>query len=277
VVFEKITPRLGAFCDDIDLRSISPVQAEVLRECLSDRGVIVFRSQELTRPEHKRLASLFGRIRPGAIAGSRSDDPEVMSVITDGNTRQIAGENWHADLSCESRPPAVSVFRLIQAPETKCGGDTLFVDMSEVYYSFSDCFRKLLDSMSAIHDGGKPYRHTDHEDRGRENFPVSVHPVVLRHPDTRAPALYVNPTFTTTLCELSRQESSAILGLIENRLNACVEMQCRISTKAGDVLVWDNFRVQHKAVWDYRPMTRYGERISVVSDHFDRYTVLEGR
>jgi len=31
------------------------------------------------------------------------------------------------------------------------------------------------------------------------------------------------------------------------------------------VVIWDNWAVQHQAIWDYYPFNRWGERVSAVA------------
>ncbi len=57
---QNITPVIGAEVSGIDLTQIDEVTAASLRRLLADRGVLVFRDQQLDHAAHKRAAACFG-------------------------------------------------------------------------------------------------------------------------------------------------------------------------------------------------------------------------
>ena len=103
----KLTPNIGAELDGVDL-SI-PLSAGVFAEihdALLDNLVIFLRDQKLTPDQHKALGRRFGRlhIHPAPL-GVLEGHPEIVVVKTDQNSRRIAGEHWHSDVSCDAEPP----------------------------------------------------------------------------------------------------------------------------------------------------------------------------
>lgn len=92
-----------------------------------------------------------------------------------------------------------------------------------------------------------------------------VHPLVVVHPVTGRRLLYVNPTFTSRIVELSKKESDALLRhLFEHLLKP--EYQVRLKWCANDVAMWDNRATQHYATGDYYPEFRRMHRITVGGD-----------
>jgi taurine dioxygenase len=92
-----------------------------------------------------------------------------------------------------------------------------------------------------------------------------LHPVVRTHPVTGKKALYVNRGFTRT-SRASRCDESAgdPAYLYEHMANPL--FQCRFRWQANSVAFWDNRCAQHRAMWDYWPHTRSGNRVTVAGD-----------
>lgn len=78
---ENITPGIGGEVTGIDLACATRDEMAEVQEALDDRAVLVFRDQELSREEHKRLGSFFGvgELHRHRLAGARGPDPEVWS------------------------------------------------------------------------------------------------------------------------------------------------------------------------------------------------------
>ena len=75
-------------------------------------------------------------------------------------------------------------------------------------------------------------------------------------------ALYVNRIFTTHIVGVPRDESDAVLAYLfrhaENPL-----FQCRFRWSENAIAFWDNRCAQHRAMWDYWPHTRSGNRVTI--------------
>ena len=51
-----------------------------------------------------------------------------------------------------------------------------------------------------------------------------------------------------------------LLGGLFDRIRSNVRHQCRIKWTPHTLVIWDNYSVQHQAVFDYQGFARYGER-----------------
>jgi taurine dioxygenase len=259
---EKLTPHVGAEIGGIDLtRPLSDQQVEDVHAALVENLVIFFRDQALTVEQHVALGRRFGEltVHP-ASRDSAPGHPEVMVIKADETSRFVAGEHWHSDVSCSEEPPMGSILHLHQVPPV--GGDTLFASMYAVYESLSEPIRRMLDGLTAVHDGGHYYEDRYEGGERAQAYPRAEHPVVCIHPVTGRRLVFVNRTFTTRITQLSRAESDAVLELLY-RLVETPEFQCRFTWRPNSVAFWDNRCVQHQAVWDYFPERRYGHRVTV--------------
>ena len=270
-----MNPVIGAQLQGIDLcGELTDETIDTIRDALNRYQVVFFRDQGMTSEQHLALGRRFGElhVHPVVRGKPRSEWTEIMPVHADAATARIAGDKWHTDVSCDEKPPAASILQLTTVPET--GGDTLFSSMYAAYDALSEPMQRLLDGLTATHDGGPNYK--DRAQRNRENNPwrvdpVAVHPVVTRHPNTGRAALYVNSAFTVRINELSAAESRALLDFLFTHIQR-PEFQCRFRWRANSVAFWDNRAVQHYAVWDYYPAVRSGQRVTIRGDRPEAFS-----
>jgi len=269
IAVEPLSPVIGAMLRGVDLRG--PLDDDVIagiRDALNRHQVVFFRDQALTPEEQLTLGRRFGElhVHPTVRGKPRAEWTELLPVYADAATQRIAGDKWHTDVSCDEKPPYLSILHLGVVPES--GGDTLFSSMYAAYEALSEPMKQLLAPLTATHDGGPNYR--DRARRNRESGadrvdPVAVHPVVATHPFTGRKTLYVNSVFTLRINELGAGESRAVLDFLFAHV-ARPEFQCRFRWRADSVAIWDNRAVQHYAVWDYYPAVRSGHRVTVRGD-----------
>jgi taurine dioxygenase len=264
--FRKVTGHCGAEVHGIDLaRPLGAEVVDVLSNALAEHCVLFFHEQSMTPAQQKALGRHFGELHihpawPRLVDGH----PEVMEIYADENTRRIAGEDWHSDVSCDREPPLGTILQMLEVPPV--GGDTLFANMYAAYESLSTPMRRLLDGMTAIHDGEYVYRgRYDGADDEGKTFPRSEHPVGRTHPVSGRKALFVNRLFTTRIVQLSKRESDAVLGFLVEHA-ASPMFQCRFRWRPGSVAFWDNRCAQHYALWDYYPNRRRGLRVTIKGD-----------
>ena len=264
ITVDRITPKLGAEIGGADLaRLTEPVIGEI-RDAFQEHLVLVFRNQSLSRDQHKAFARLFGELQthPAKTNLGMPGDPEIFDIIITEKTKVANGEAWHTDLSCEPIPPKASALYISQTPASG-GGDTLFANMQEAFATLSAPMQKFLLGLTAYHSGYKDLRTYGYETKPGESYPCATHPVVTRHPDTGAPVLFVNESFTEKINELAPRESRAILELLYRHIERNTRLHCRVRWQERTLVLWDNRAVHHHAVWDYYPETRRGERVTV--------------
>ena len=259
-----LTPSIGCEVQGLDLREpLDTGQVAALHSLFLDRSVLVFRNQSLDREQHKAFARYFGALHTHPSRLGRRGDPHIFKVRADATSTLNNGGLWHSDLSCEVNPPLGSALLLHELPEGG-GGDTLFINMCDVYAGLSQPLREFLQGLTAWHDGRKDLRNYGITLEPGKTYPQTHHPVVVHHSQTGRPLLFVNRAFTESINELAPAESSALLNLLYSKIADGVRSQCRVRWEPGTLVLWDNRNTQHNAVWDYFPNSRYGERVSIV-------------
>jgi len=90
----------------------------------------------------------------------------------------------------------------------------------------------------------------------------AVHPVVIRHPETRRHTLYVNASFTTHFEGWTEKESRPLLDFLYQHA-ARPEFQTRFKWEEGSIAFWDNRATWHYALNDYQGERRLMHRITI--------------
>ena len=257
-----LNPVIGSEVTGVDLATAGDNQLEEVKAALLEQKVLVFRDQKLTPEQHKAIGRVFGTGKLHQHALNDSGDPYYLPVITDENSKYTPGDGWHTDVSCDPNPIAVSMLYITQIPASG-GGDTLFTNMNASYELLSEPVKELCHKLTAIHDGAFPYRDVyGVEPEGAYN--KTEHPVVIQHPETGEPILWVNRGFTTKLKGCGFDESKYLLDMLYAHIAQTPKAQCRVRWENNTLVMWDNVATQHHATWDYFPEKRVGARVSVV-------------
>ena len=261
ITVRKLTPSIGAEVLGVDLsRPLAAATLQTIRQALWDNQVIFFRDQQLSPDQHLAFARGFGPLHIHPLKKERDPQHEELLVIhADENSKYVAGEDLHTDVSCDAAPPMGSILYLTEVPPS--GGDTLFASMYAAYDALSPRMKEILEGLTAVHDGAKPWL-GGMKIKPDQAYARNEHPVVTVHPETGKKILFVNRAFTTRVRQLAREESAALLDFLYKHL-AHPRFQCRFRWEANSIAFWDNRCTQHQAVWDYYPARRHGARATV--------------
>jgi taurine dioxygenase len=270
--FEPLTASFGALVHGLVLGAAPPEDTiEQVYRGLLDHRVLFFPDQDPAPEALLAFGRRFGPLAPRHPLFPCVEGHDEIMVILDEATKPPENEVWHSDLSGKPNPPFAAVLQAKELPPA--GGDTLWCDMHAVYEALSAPMKGLLEGLSAVHDVPAAFRPVSDKYEGRaealETMPAAEyrarHPVVMRHPSTGRPLLYVNRGFTTRIEELSEPESRMLL----DHLFVMVErprFQLRNRWRPGTVAMWDNWATQHLAVGDHYPQRRVMHRVTIADD-----------
>lgn len=264
-----LSPTIGAEVGGVHLGD--PVDDELhaeLRRALLEWKVLFFRDQDITRPQQRAFAELWGGlerhpfykyVHPG------NDEADVVTLAKDAMSGGAENE-WHADVTWHAEPSWGAVLRAVEVPPV--GGDTLWADAAAAHDALPEELRARIAGLTAVHD----WQHTfglamtdDVREQLAEQFPAQEHPVVRVHPETGRRTLFVNAIFTRRIVGLPEAESDALLLRLQQAITR-PEHQCRFRWTPGAVAFWDNRATQHYAASDYWPQRRVMDRISIAGD-----------
>lgn len=267
--FKPTGAALGVEVTDVDLsKPLSPADRQAIREALSRNGVLFARNQRLDEAQFVQAAKIFGAIELYDSTLSKyllPDHPEIIvlsNIEKDGKPIGVvdAGTYWHTDRSYVAKPAWSSCLYAIEVPHADDGtplGDTEFSNMTAAYHALSPSERERLGKLSAWHE--YVFRFSEKN----ASMPGVSHPIVLKHPLTRAPCLYVNKGFTHRILDLPDAEGEALLEkLFEHARRE--EFVYRHRWQVGDLLMWDNYSTQHRATGGYAlPQRRHMWRTTI--------------
>ena len=261
---------VGAEILGVDLRDrLSNSQLAEIRRAYHDYGVIFFREQPLTPEQHIAFAQRWGEINVNRFFKHVDGYPQIAEVRKEPDQKDNVGSQWHTDHSYDLAPAMGSMLLAKEVPEV--GGDTLFASMYHAYEALSDGMKKMLEGLKAVHSsrhvfGPERYaKDTDVGDRlGNTELATqdSVHPVIIRHPETGRKALYVNRTFTLRFDGWSAEESRPLLEFLYSHASR-PEFTCRFRWQDHSMAFWDNRAVWHMALNDYHGHRRLMHRITI--------------
>jgi len=79
--------------------------------------------------------------------------PETLVIKANDTSKQVAGEGWHSDVSCNPEPPMGSILCMPEVPAN--GDDTLFASMYAAYDELSGPMKRTLEGFTAIYNSAK--------------------------------------------------------------------------------------------------------------------------
>ena len=262
---------LGAVISGVDLSApLSDAAFSVIRQAYQDHGVIFFHEQRLSPEQHIAFAQRFAPVEINRFFKAVPGYPEIAEVRKEPEQRSNIGGGWHTDHSYDVEPAMGSLLLAREVPPQ--GGDTLFANMNKAFEALSPSLQRTLEGLRAVHStrhvfgAGAGYaKALDIGDRiGNQAAAVQdvVHPVVIRHPESGRPTLYVNPAFTVGFDGWTQAESEPLLKFLYQHASK-PEFACRFQWGEGSLAFWDNRATWHYAMNDYHGHRRVMHRITV--------------
>lgn len=269
ITVEPLSPVVGAVIGGVDLRRLDDRQFAEIRRAFADHGVVFFRDQDLTPDQHLAFAERWGEINVNRFFQPVEGHPRIAEVRKEPDQSSNIGSQWHTDHSYDQVPAMGSILYGREVPDV--GGDTLFASMYAAYRTLDAPLRERLLKLRAVHSSRHVFGATasppESRMTGRIGNPElatqdSVHPVVVRHPLSGRPSLYVNRDFTVRFEGWSVEESQPLLDRLFD--HACrPEHTCRFSWEVGSVAIWDNRATHHRALNDYQGQRRLMHRVTI--------------
>ncbi|HEY2068882.1 MAG TPA: TauD/TfdA family dioxygenase [Rhizomicrobium sp.] len=269
---EKAAGSCGAYVTGVDLSA--PLDAEEiagLRAALRDHLVVALPDQAMSLDDLERLTDQLGGRDVTPFVKPLADRPYVIRILKEPHERLNFANAWHRDLSYLTAPPSYTVLHCLDAPPS--GGDTIWANQYLAYETLSAGLRETLLGLDAVHSAGMAYGDGGYLDGVKHLMSTQIapspdarkeeiHPVVIAHPETGKPALYVNPVYTTRIAGWSNPESQGLLGhLYKHAVNENFTWRLRWAKKM--LAIWDNRTTQHFAMNDYHGHRREMVRTSV--------------
>lgn len=264
----KASHAVGAVVEDVDLKSISDDEFAEIRATFFDSGALFFRDQNLAPEDHIAFAERWNDIDINRFFTPVEGYPQIAKVLKEADQEVNIGGGWHTDHSYDEVPAMGSILYALEIPPS--GGDTLFAGMQAAYEALDDDMKARINDLKAHHGNAHIFgtksdyqkqfseRYKNAENAGQE----AIHPVVLKHPETGAKGLYVNPGFTLNIVDMDEKESTELLQTLYAHIMQ-PQFHYRHQWEEGMLAMWDNRSTWHYALNDYQGHRRYLNRITV--------------
>lgn len=241
-----ITPEnavLGAKISDVDLKStLHQKIKESIRASLFEYSVLLFQKQSLTKQQQVHFSQIFGQPVPHP-TNTRDQDEEVAeitiisNVVNNGRELGALGNSevkFHSDLVFLYAPGSVSILQCLETPES--GGETYWSSNIAAYDTLSPEMVKRLRGLKVIYK---------HRNQAYNPDPLSCHPLLCTHPDSRKKFLFVSSSSAQRIQGMGLEESQSLLdSLFVHTTQDKFVWEHKWSK--GDIIVWDNRTTLHR-------------------------------
>lgn len=233
----EILSPIGAVVRDLTVGAVSADVTAELANLLAGNGVVVLPDQDTDDPAFLAFLQSFGGLTFSTGETPVDGFPDLNVISNVGRTTPPRSV-FHVDTSYVRRPPAYTALRAVQVPAQ--GGETLFTNQ---YRAFDTLSGELRDELA-----GRTIRHAvTGLQLGAEDESEAEHPLFRTHPVSGRTALYLStPERCTAISGLPEQRSRELIDTLYDHSTA-KENTYRHSWSPGDVVMWDNGCVMHRA------------------------------
>ncbi len=227
-----------------------------LRRTIVAEGLVVLRDQALTPAAHVALGRRFGELERGAFNPDTPDPDLILLTNQARDGRMLANddvrmrlvainEGWHTDSSFRPMPASFSLFAAVVVPPV--GGGTFFACLRRAWEALDAPLREALRGRLGIHDYAAAFRRFGSTIAGDPVFelPPVTHPLVRRHPESGATVLYTSE-HVMGIEGMPEPEARSLLARLLAVATA-PERVYRHAFRPGDLLIWDNRSMLHRA------------------------------
>lgn len=228
---------VGAVVDGVTVDAQDATAVAGLRRLLAEHGVLVFRSQDVDDGAFVRFLRSFGDLM-FTVGETPVDGFPDLNVVSNVGRTTPPRSTFHVDTSYVRRPPAYTALRAVEVPE--CGGQTLFSNQYRAYDELPAALRRDLTGRTIEHV-------VTGVELGADDEGSADHPVFRAHPITGRTALYMSaPARCAAISGMSETQAEELVAALFERSTA-EDNVLRHAWAPGDVVMWDNRCVMHKA------------------------------
>lgn len=285
VTIRPLGPALGAEVTGIDLgRPVDDAVFALLRAALQRHHFLCVRDQRLDEEAQVDVSVRFGPLETFPEQHKTRARPtfyNVANVAPDGSRMALSdprmvgqklNEFWHTDSSYRFVPSYCSLLYAIEAlPDETEDGETEFSNLFLAYDALPEATKRRIEPLHMVHDYAYDYRLFPDlpplEPAVREAFPPATHPLVRVHPDRHGRrALFFTANTGSEIGGLSLEEGRALHADLVAHVSR-PEFCHRHRWRTGDLMIWDNRCVLHRArPYDARRYRRVARRTTVAGD-----------
>lgn len=234
--------------------------------------VISFPNQQLTPGDLERIALYFGDHCADPFIKPIENYKYVARIHRAASEQtKIFAEHWHSDWFHMKTPPAGTMLYAVKIPPT--GGDTWFSDLYESYTDLPERIKNIIKDKFGINSaqlGYAPDGAYGEKDKNRSMdlfynesaYDTELHPLTVIHPESNKQLINCNLAYTIGIEDMQPNESTKLLNFIF-KFQLREKYIYRYKWSEGDLVIWDNRCVLHRATGGYNGHERLLYRITI--------------
>jgi alpha-ketoglutarate-dependent taurine dioxygenase len=251
ITTEKLTPTVGALVEGIDREQLlddETVPGWTL-EALEANGALVFRGLALDDEAQVAFSRKLGAVEKLG----QGEHPEIFLVTLDPKKNRAAAYlkgtfDWHIDGCTDDVPIMATMLSAHDVADS--GGETEFASSYQAYEDLSDQEKARLGSVRVVHtiEASQRLHNPDPTPEEIELWrmrPAKEHPLVWNHRSGRK-SLVLGAT-ADHVVGMSDADGRALLDDLLARATT-PERVYHHEWQVGDVVIWDNRGVLHRAL-----------------------------
>lgn len=253
-IAEPLSPVLGAAIVGLDLREpLSGTTKRAVYDAFIRYHVLCFRDQHLDHDQQIAFSEQFGTLERH-MAMNRGTVHPLVHIVTnlgaDGKpTGKVASTLWHSDKSFRPQPSLATILHALQMPPD--GGETCFANMIAAYEALPEAERTALDDVRVVHSWEISRARAGAKATPEEiaDAPPMTHPLVRTIPETGRKALFMGEHAAYFEGQPEEAGRVRLEKLVEHAVQE--RFVYRHQWKPGDLLMWDNRCLLHRAGTDF--------------------------
>jgi len=256
---ERLEANFGARITGCDLRQADDAMLGSILSALMEHRFVVIPGQHFENAEYVAFARRWGR--PVHLISRRNVRADFPEMIVQGNPanapefKRNVANHWHCDSSYEEEYATTTMLYGVESPDH--GGETLFADLAGAFAALPAEDQARYRKMVVLHGTSKATMLPDESNSSYDRLPPEyqkdvvvlddvTHPLVVEHPIAHRPALYGLGGSCYGIKGMDEEEGAELL--LKLRRYATQERflsECKLMP--GDVLIWDNLSLMHRA------------------------------
>ena len=255
---------VGAYLNELNLNKLHQAATKKIRDILDTYGVIFIRNQNLSSEKYQNFAKSIGELVEYPRLKGLKDYPFINVLERKPTDKSIAfgGSYLHQDTSYLAKNrPRYTMLMGIEIPKGQ--GNTIFSSGFNAYRKLPDNIKENIKDAIGIFSSAGPISKTRRELEARAGVKSAKvlkaeHPIV--HEVNGQKSLYISPGHLMKII-INGKEDEDIKKYLINHVNK-EEFIFSYEWGKGDVVVWDNLTVMHKAS-EIKNCTRIMHRITI--------------
>ena len=247
----KLTDTVGAEVLGVDVDRLlhDDELPERMLEALEACGVLIFRHLHIDDAAQIAFSKRLGRVE----VFGKGEHPEIFRVTLDPAKNRAAAYlkgtfDWHIDGLTADVPIMATLLSAHAVADT--GGETEFASTYAAYDDLTDEEKRRFESIRVVHTLEATQRRQNPDPSPDElaawrSRPPKEHPLIWRHRSGRR-SLVLGPT-ADHVVGMFPDEGRAFLDDLMERATTPNRV-CRHEWQVGDMVIWDNRGVLHRAL-----------------------------